>query len=182
MKLIVDIPDDIYRRINITNRISIADSDDVILAVKDGIEISQAAVDKDCIRRSDVVAWLENCTDDSIEHAIDSNLEFIPPAYPSFENSTNFDVFLKFFGKSDAIFRFEEDEDEWRNYITFSKTWCNAPYKDKSDIHKSSEVHKCILCDKVLSNGKRFLCSDCEAHVASMMKEDKDEIYKVTSH
>lgn len=33
---------------------------------------------EDCVSRQAVVQWLENATDDSIEHAIDSNLEFIP--------------------------------------------------------------------------------------------------------
>lgn len=37
---------------------------------------------EDCISRKRVVEWLENATDDSIEHAIDSNLEFIPPVIP----------------------------------------------------------------------------------------------------
>ena len=33
---------------------------------------------EDAISREAVVNWLEVCTDDSIEHAIESNLEFIP--------------------------------------------------------------------------------------------------------
>lgn len=38
---------------------------------------------EDTISRQAVVQWLENATDDSIEHAIDSNLEFIPPVTPT---------------------------------------------------------------------------------------------------
>ena len=37
---------------------------------------------EDCISRKSVVEWLERCTDDSIEHAIDSNLDFIPSVTP----------------------------------------------------------------------------------------------------
>lgn len=37
---------------------------------------------EDCISRKSVVEWLERCTDDSIEHAIDSNLDFIPSVVP----------------------------------------------------------------------------------------------------
>jgi len=36
----------------------------------------------DCISRKRVLEWLENATDDSIEHAIDSHLEFIPSITP----------------------------------------------------------------------------------------------------
>ena len=36
----------------------------------------------DCVSRKRVLEWLENATDDSIEHAIDSNLEFIPSVTP----------------------------------------------------------------------------------------------------
>ncbi len=38
---------------------------------------------ENCVSRQAVVQWLENATDDSIEHAIDSNLEFIPPVTPT---------------------------------------------------------------------------------------------------
>ena len=37
---------------------------------------------KDAISREAVIQWLENATDDSIEHAIDSNLGFIPSVTP----------------------------------------------------------------------------------------------------
>ena len=37
---------------------------------------------EDCISRKRVVQWLEGATDDSIEHAIDSNLEFMPSVQP----------------------------------------------------------------------------------------------------
>ena len=36
----------------------------------------------DCISRKRVLEWLENATDDSIEHALDSDLEFIPSVTP----------------------------------------------------------------------------------------------------
>ena len=38
---------------------------------------------EDCVSRQTVVQWLENATDDSIEHAIDSNLEFISSVTPT---------------------------------------------------------------------------------------------------
>ena len=38
---------------------------------------------EDAVSRKAVVQWLENATDDSIEHAIDSNLEFIPSVTPT---------------------------------------------------------------------------------------------------
>ena len=36
----------------------------------------------DCISRKRVLEWLENATDDSIEHALDSDLEFISSVTP----------------------------------------------------------------------------------------------------
>lgn len=37
----------------------------------------------DAISRARVIEWLMNASDDSIEHAIDSNLEFIPTVNPT---------------------------------------------------------------------------------------------------
>lgn len=41
---------------------------------------------EECISRKSVVEWLERCTDDSIEHAIDTNLDFIPSVTPSYNS------------------------------------------------------------------------------------------------
>ena len=47
------------------------------------IEALSAEPCEDAISRARVVEWLQNCTDDSIEHAIDSNIEFIPSVHPT---------------------------------------------------------------------------------------------------
>jgi len=56
--------------------------------------IPSAEPTEDLISRKRVVEWLENCTDDSIEHAIDSNLEFIPSAEPKTENWKDFALWV----------------------------------------------------------------------------------------
>lgn len=47
-----------------------------------GAHYNFPAEDSDLISRKAVVEWLKYCTDDSIEHAIDSNLEFLPSVQP----------------------------------------------------------------------------------------------------
>lgn len=37
---------------------------------------------EDCISRKQVLHWLENATDESIENALNNNLDFIPPVTP----------------------------------------------------------------------------------------------------
>ena len=51
-------------------------------ACKCAVELLRQEPCEDVISRARVVDWLHNCTDDSIEHAIDSNLEFIPSVTP----------------------------------------------------------------------------------------------------
>lgn len=38
---------------------------------------------EDAVSRNQVVEWLQRASDDSIQHAIDSNLEFMPPVTPT---------------------------------------------------------------------------------------------------
>ena len=52
---------------------------------KDSISLEQQPCE-DCVSRKSVVEWLERCTDDSIEHAIDTNLDFIPSVTPSYNS------------------------------------------------------------------------------------------------
>ena len=52
-------------------------------AFKTAIKIIEQEPCEDAVSRQAVVQWLENATDDSIEHAIDSNLEFIPSVTPT---------------------------------------------------------------------------------------------------
>lgn len=41
--------------------------------------LSDPDLAKDCISRKQVLHWLENATDESIENALNNNLDFIPP-------------------------------------------------------------------------------------------------------
>ena len=52
-------------------------------AVEVAIKALEQLPCKDAISREAVVQWLKNATDDSIEYAIDSNLEFIPSVLPT---------------------------------------------------------------------------------------------------
>lgn len=51
--------------------------------VRESIKALEQMSCDDCVSRQAVVQWLENASDDSIEHAINSNLEFIPSATPA---------------------------------------------------------------------------------------------------
>ena len=51
--------------------------------LKESIKILEQEPCEDAISRARVVEWLQKCTDDSIEHAIDSNIEFIPSVCPT---------------------------------------------------------------------------------------------------
>jgi len=56
--------------------------DEVFDLAKRTLEKQMQETCEDVISRARVVEWLHNCTDDSIEHAIDSNIEFIPSVNP----------------------------------------------------------------------------------------------------
>jgi ribosomal protein S27E len=83
----------------------------------------------DLISRKRVVEWLENCTDDSIEHAIDSNLEFIPSAEP----------------KTGHWIEHPEIETSTPEYLMFYEcSECgNKQCFCKSDIHKKHFCNNC---------------------------------------
>lgn len=52
-------------------------------ALADAIELMRREPCEDAVSRKQVVEWLQRASDDSIQHAIDSNMEFISSVTPT---------------------------------------------------------------------------------------------------
>ncbi len=86
---------------------------------------------RDAISRKRVVEWLENATDDSIEHAIDSNLEFIPPVTPQ---------------PKMGRWMYDEDKSDWYD-TTYHCSCCKRtvviPYESQKDLYNDYPYCHC---------------------------------------
>jgi predicted RNA-binding Zn-ribbon protein involved in translation (DUF1610 family) len=123
---------------------------------------------EDAVSRQEVVQWLENATDDSIEHAIDSNLEFIPPVIPTpkkgkwikEETIHGWDGFsykcseCGFFVSKNALALLKAQEvdepkqvdlygkDEWLGFV------CVCPYCKAEWMSATDDTHFCPNCGR----------------------------------
>lgn len=136
------------------------------------IKILEQEPCEDAVSRSEVVEWLRRASDDSIQHAIDSNLEFIPPVTPKLPEC------------KDAVSRIEVDRLCYRylkvatdEHVAFYEHFLDLPSVEparrvgKWITDSSSGMCYCSKCGFGKSQLSNKYCAACGAE----MRDDENE-------